>query len=326
MMTLRDRVDPELLPALDFTTSRLGRDFMGSGDAPGRRARFAEFLEQIAPAEPILPHVQRLDRTIPGSPGEPQIPIRVYRSPLSPPGTAGILFLHGGGFNIGSVGQEDAAAAFLCSELKVVVVSVEYRLAPEHPHPAPVTDCYTALCWMADQAVSLGVDRARIAVYGHSAGGGLAANVALMARDRAFPHISYQMLCYPMLDDRMSSPSFERLAGLGVWDLGANTQAWRALLGSTPEPDSGDVPAYAVAARAADLSRLPAAYIDVGDLDILLDQDLAYAQRLMNQDVPVEVHVYPGAYHGFDAFAPSAQLSQRAIQSRLAALRRALAI
>lgn len=321
-MILRTRIDPELLPALDLTTARLGTDFMGNFDAPTRRARFAEFLRDIAAPGPVLPAIERLDRQIPGPVDAPPIALRLYRPAVSSSNTAGILFIHGGGFTIGTVAQEDAAAAFLCNELGIPVVSVEYRLAPEHPHPAPVNDCYTALCWMANRAAELGIDPERIAVYGHSAGGGLAANVALMARDRAFPHVSYQMLCYPMLDDRMSSPAFSRLAGLGVWDLGANTHAWHALLGGTFE--GAEISAYAVAARAADLSNLPPAYIDVGDLDILLDQDLEYAQRLMNQNIPVEFHVYPGAYHGFDAFAPFAQVSQRAVQSRLAALRRAL--
>lgn len=325
-MLVRERVDAELLASLDLTRSMLGADFMGTLDAPRRRARFAEFLRKILPAEQAFPQIARTDLKIPGPPGEPEVGVRLYRAARGTAANAAILFIHGGGFNIGSVEQEDAPAALLANELGVLVVSVEYRLAPEHPHPAPVNDCYAALSWMAREAAQLGVDPARIAVYGHSAGGGLAANVALMARDRKFPQVAYQMLCYPMLDHRMTSPSFTRLSGLGVWDRGANTEAWQALLADAADHDGAQLPAYAAAAHAHNVAGLPETYIDVGDLDVLLDQDLAYAWRLMEGGVAVELHVYPGAYHGFDAFAPLAAVSHCAVQARLAALRRVLRI
>lgn len=320
-MTLLERVDAELRGALDLTQSMLGQDFMGTLDAPRRRARFDEFLRQVIPPRRLFPEVVRTDLKIPGHAGDADVAVRTYRGPAVPTKAPGILFIHGGGFNIGSVEQEDNAAAFLASQLGVVVVSVDYRLAPEHPHPAPVTDCYAALSWMATEATRLGIDPARLAVYGHSAGGGLAANVALMARDRGSLRVAYQMLCYPMLDHRMSSPSIASLSGLGVWDRGANAEAWKCLLGASPDRNS---PAYAAAASASDVKGSPPTYVDVGDLDILLDEDVAYAQRLMQAGVEVELHVYPGAYHGFDAFSPTAAVSQKAVQSRLAALRRAL--
>lgn len=325
-MALLDRVDPELLAPLEMTIRLLGHDFMGTLDAPRRRAGFAEFLRQVIPAGRMFPEIMRSDHKIPGANGATDVLIRTYRSATAPAPTAAILFIHGGGFNIGSVEQEDGAAAALAEALGVLVVSVEYRLAPEHPHPAPVNDCYAALSWMSQRALSLGIDASRIAVYGHSAGGGLAANVALMARDRGFPKVACQVLCYPMLDHRTSSPSLNRLSGLGVWDVGANGEGWKALLGEAADGGGREPPPYAAAALARDLKGLPNAYIDVGDLDILLDQDLEYARRLMDAGVPVELHVYPGAYHGFDAFSPAAMVSQRAVRSRLAALRRDLSL
>jgi acetyl esterase/lipase len=196
---------------------------------------------------------------------------------------------------------------------------VEYRLAPEHPHPAPSEDCYAGLVWMARNAAELGFDPERLAVYGGSAGGGLTIAVVLLARDRGFPAIRFQMPIYPMIDDTNETPSSHEITDIGIWDRAANIEAWQWYLGGG-KPDQ-----YAAPARAEDLSGLPPAFIDVGTVDLFRDEDIAFAARLMQAGVPVELHVNPGAYHASEAFAPQAVLSQRIWERRFDALRRALA-
>lgn len=318
---LKRQVDHELREPLEFVTGTLGVDFMSTLDAPGRRARFREFLEDhAAPGRPF-PDVTRHDLHVPGYLGDPDVPVRVFRREDRRSVAGGVLYIHGGGFTLGSAEGEDANAAALAAELGCTVISVDYRLAPEHPYPAQIRDCYAALQWISANAASVLVDASLIAVYGHSAGGNLAANLALMARDLKGPAIAYQVLCYPLLDDRMQTSSMTMLSGLGLWDRAANAEAWRSLLG---DEYSGAPPDYAVPARATDLSQLPPAYIDTGALEILLDENLEFAGRLAEAGVPLELHIYPGAYHGFDMFAPKAAVSQRAIAARHAAIGRAL--
>ena len=237
------------------------------------------------------------------------------------PGPA-VYYIHGGAFQLGSVAQEDGAAAGLALTSGCIVVSVDYRLAPETPHPGPVEDCYAGLAWLGAHTAELNVDPGRIAVYGHSAGGGLAALVAQIALDRGGPPIRYQMLCYPMLDDRADSRSMAELNGLGMFDRDAVVLGWSSLLG-----DDRAAPApYGAAARRRDHAGLPPAYLDVGALDVLSDEVIDYARRLMGAGVRTELHVYPAAYHGFDMFSPEASVSQRAVAVRHAALRQALGL
>ena len=266
------------------------------------------------------------DRRVPGPEGEPDISLLICRP--AAPETAGprpvIYHVHGGGMVIGNnrVGVDVPLA--WAQALDAIVVSVEYRLAPEHPHPAPVEDVYAGLLWTADHAAELGADPERIVIAGASAGGGLCAALALLTRDRKGPQPIGQMLMCPMLDDRNDSPSTYQMAGLGVWDRTANETGWTALLGS--RRGGPDVPAYAAAARAEDLTGLPPAFLDVGSAETFRDEVVAYASRIWQAGGVAELHVWPGGFHGFDGFAPQAAVSQAARAAHLTWLRRLLGV
>ncbi len=266
------------------------------------------------------------DRRVPGPEGEPDISLLICRP--AAPETAGprpvIYHVHGGGMVIGNnrVGVDVPLA--WAQALDAIVVSVEYRLAPEHPHPAPVEDVYAGLLWTADHAAELGADPERIVIAGASAGGGLCAALALLTRDRKGPQPIGQMLMCPMLDDRNDSPSTYQMAGLGVWDRTANETGWTALLGS--RRGGPDVPAYAAPARAEDLAGLPPAFLDVGSAETFRDEVVAYASRIWQAGGVAELHVWPGGFHGFDGFAPQAAVSQAARAAHLTWLRRLLGV
>ena len=252
------------------------------------------------------------------------MPVRIY-TPTEGSGSPAtdapaILWIHGGGYMFGTGLGEDPRLARWCDALDAVVVSVEYRLAPEHPYPAPLEDCYAALAWTVRHAVDLGIDPARIAVAGASAGGGLAAALALLARDRAEYALAYQLLIYPMIDDRMATRS--STLDTVIWTTKANALGWRAYLGHEPGVDG--VPGYAAASRADDLTGLPPAWIGVGALDVFRDENIEYAQRLLGAGVPAELHVYPGAPHGFESMCPDAAVARQCSSDIDAALRRAL--
>ena len=243
-----------------------------------------------------------------------------YHSPAGRPGSA-VLYLHGGGMILGleHLGVVyDLAVRDYVATTGVPMLVVDYRIAPEHPHPTPVEDCYAALQWLTGNAATLGVDPARIGVMGDSAGGGLAAGVCLLARDRGGPPVAQQLLIYPMLDDRAHTPDPQLLPFL-TWTYDDNVTGWAALLGDAAGTDA--VPPYAAPARATDLSGLPEAYIDVGDLDIFRDEDITYARRLSDAAVPTELHLHPGCPHAFEALARGADVSRRAIADRLRRLR-----
>lgn len=264
------------------------------------------------------------DRTVPGPEGAPEISLLICRpaAPADADPRPVIYHVHGGGMVLGNnrVGV-DAALAW-AKELDAVVVSVEYRLAPEHPYPAQIEDVYAGLEWTAKHAADFGGDSQRIVVAGASAGGGLSAALALLVRDRKGPELIGQMLMCPMLDDRNDSPSTRQMAGLGVWDRTANETGWTALLGD--RRGGADVPAYAAPARAEDLSGLPPAFLDVGSAETFRDEVVDYASRLWQAGGTAELHVWPGGFHGFDGFAPQAALSQACRGAHLAWLRRLL--
>ncbi|GAA3938780.1 alpha/beta hydrolase [Actinomadura viridis] len=263
------------------------------------------------------------ERRVPGPEGAPEVTLLICR-PTGVTAPRGIVYhTHGGGMIMGDnrTGLEEILD--WARELGLVVVSVEYRLAPEHPHPAPVEDCYAGLVWTAAHAAELGAEPGRIVAAGTSAGGGLTAALALMARDRGGPALAGQMLLCPMLDDRNDSLSSRQMAGRGIWDRTSNDTGWTALLG---EARGGpDVSPYAAPARAEDLSGLPPAFIDVGSAETFRDEDVAYATRLWQAGGRAELHVWPGGFHGFTLLAPEAPLSREAAAARLAWLRRLLA-
>lgn len=235
-----------------------------------------------------------------------------------------VYHTHGGGMIIGD--RFTGADLYLdwVDKLGCVVVSVEYRLAPEHPHPVPVEDCYAGLVWTAKNAASLQINLDRLVIGGASAGGGLAAALTLMARDRRGPKLAASLLIYPMLDDRNETISSRQFVGRGVWDRGSNETGWTALLGSAR--GGPDVSPYAAPARATDLSGLPPTFIDVGSAEVFRDEDVTYANRIWHAGGVCELHVWPGGFHGFDAFAPTSALAISAVRVRNDWLRRIVAL
>jgi acetyl esterase/lipase len=220
-----------------------------------------------------------------------------------------VYWMHGGGLVLGDNKMDDARFDSWCNEYGIVGVSVDYRLAPEFPYPTPLEDCYAGLAWVHQNAESLGIDATRIGIGGASAGAGLAAGLALLARDRGDLSVAFQLLIYPMIDDRQITVS--STWSDPIWSPAANTFGWTAYLGD--KKGTSDVEPYAAPARATDLSGLPPTLISVGALDGFSDEDIDYAVRLRHAGVAVELHVYPGAPHGFDTFGDFTAISRRAI-------------
>ncbi len=249
------------------------------------------------------------ERHVPADrPGDPDVVIRISR-PLDATGPIpGVVWLHGGGLVMGTATREDARFEVWCQRHGIVGVAVEYRLAPETPFPGPLEDCHAALAYVHAHAAELGIDPTRIGIGGNSAGGGLAAALALLARDRASVPVAFQLLVYPMIDDRMVTPSSSW--EVPVWPPASNRFGWNAYLPGTA--GTADVPAHAAPARATDLRGLPPALVLVGALDGFLDEDIDYAARLLRAGVPTELHVYPGAPHGFDLITPHTAVARRA--------------
>jgi acetyl esterase len=304
-------VDPELaavvplIPNLSFT------------DLERSRRTLADMIA----AFPIdLTGVRVEDRSIPGPDGAPEVPVRIFTptTPAMEP-RPGVMDIHGGGFAVGTVALDDGPNADIARAVDSVVVSVDYRLAPETPFPGPVEDCYAALVWFVGHAAELGVDPDRIAVLGDSAGGGLAATTALLARDRGGPRLAMQVLLEPELDDRLDTASMRAGSDTVGWDNNQAVASWRHYLGDTPAT------VYAAPARMVDLSGLPPTYLSVNELDCLRDEGLDYAKRLMIAGVSTELHCWPGAFHGFASLVPTAGIAVRAADGVHAALRRGLA-
>jgi len=234
------------------------------------------------------------------------IGIRIYTPTMTRGSKAAVVYFHGGAFVVGDLGYEHARCLRYAADAGCVVVSVDYRLAPEHKFPAGLEDCYAGLVWTAENAHELNVDPARIAVAGASAGGCLAAGVALLSRDRGGPPIALQVLLYPVLDDRMESPSMKAFDETPVWTNSSSAVMWHHYLGSRDENL-----VYAAPARAAVLDGLPSAYILAVELDPLRDEAITYGMRLLDAGVKVELHHVAGAYHGFDHDVPDAAISRR---------------
>ena len=309
-------LDAEHLAVLEAMPFRLDLS-----DIPATRTVMAGLREMLA-AAPLPDNVSVEDHMAPGPEGAPDVMVRIYRPASLPANAPALYWIHGGGMVLGDVAMNDPYCANVADQLNVMVASVEYRLAPEHPFPAPIEDCYAGLRWFASSVDEFGIDRSRIAIGGGSAGGGLAAGLALVARDRAEVDVCFQLLVFPMLDDRNITRSSQAIVDDRVWNRSANLAGWDAYLSGNAGGD--DVSPYAAPSRATDLAGLPPAYINVGTLDLFVDEDIAYAQALLAADVPVELHVYPGAFHGSNAMVPDSEISRRWNSDELAALDRAL--
>lgn len=310
-------VDPELLPILDVAP-----DMGVSADKlAAARATIAAMTQMgLEQADPM---VATSEHVAPGYNGGPDVRVVLYRPEGLPASAPVVLQIHGGGFLFGTAELGDPRNRAMARTVGCAVASVEYRLAPETPFPGGLDDCYAALVWLHREAAALGLDPARIAIRGESAGGGLAAALAIMARDLGGPAICFQLLVYPMLDDRTVDAPDNPHTGHLVWDRASNRYAWDSWLG---RPAGGsDVPPLAAPARAQDLSGLPPTCITTAALDLFAKEDLDYAARLIQAGVPTEAYVAPGAFHGFDAMAPEAGVSRRFTAVGDDALKRAFA-
>jgi acetyl esterase/lipase len=314
-------IDPELEAVLDFMP------VIDLEDPVEARREFEKLIVAMRTPMPEEKQLDIEDRMIPGSEGDPEVSVRVYRpkAVAADLGTTvpGILQIHGGGFIVGSVEAEHAGAVLTAAHLGAVLVSVEYRLAPEHPYPAGLHDCYAALCFVHAEAAALGVDPERIALTGASAGGGLAAATALLARDRGGPPVCFQMLHIPELDDRLETPSMQKFVDSPLWNRPLAVKSWQFYLGDLAGKD--DVPIYAAPARATDLAGLPPAYVSTAENDPLRDEGIAYALAMLQAGVSVELHQFPGTFHG-SALVTGAAVSRRGAQEASVVLRRALGL
>jgi len=267
-----------------------------------------------------IENVTVTERFITGPSDAPDVRIRIYEPTERHSLLPAILYIHGGGFITGSIETYDTRCQMLVSHLDCLVVSVGYRLAPEHPYPAGVEDCYTALEWLAANAAELDIDLSRLAVHGTSAGGGLTAAVSLLARDRKGPKIAFQMPLYPMIDNRCILPSNDEIIDARVWNGPQNHRAWEMYLG----PHYADATAiYAAPLHAEDYRNLPPTYTFIGDLDPFRDETIEYIARLTKAGVPTEFHLYPGCFHGFENMVPHAEISQLAIENYMYAFKKA---
>ncbi len=251
-----------------------------------------------SPPYQFPPRIRHDVRTLPGRDGRPDVQVHLYERADRRRPTGVLYWIHGGGFVIGSPEMSHADCAMFADELEVLVVSVDYRLAPEDPFPEGLEDCYTGLRWIHDHAEEIGIDPGRIAVGGNNAGGGLAACLAQLAHDRGDVDLCFQLLVYPMLDDRTVLRADHGGTGEFIWSPATNRFGWTSYLGRAPEPD--DAPEYAAGARRADLSGLPPAWIGVGDLDLFHGEDVAYGTALQEAGIPCDLVVVPGMYHGAD--------------------------
>jgi len=314
-----DQLDPELRAVVEKLPPDRSLDISKIEAARANMKKMmAAALEKLPPVE----GVSSQDHFAPGAQGAPAVRVRLYRPDDQRSKLPALYWIHGGGYVMGDIEQDDRLMKQLVKRIGCVAASVDYRLAPEHPFPAPVEDCYAGLKWLFAHADEFHVDPSRIAIGGASGGGGLAAGLALLVRDRGEVRVAFQLLIYPMIDDRNVTPASYAITDPRMWNRTSNRLAWRAYLGR--DGGGADVSPYAAAARATDLTNLPPAYIPVGALDLFVDENIEYAQRLIQAGVPTELHVYPGAFHGFDVFAPSARVSKRFKADRDDALRRAL--
>lgn len=308
IMEIDKRVDPELVVPLE-NVLMMTNGGLNLNDIPSAREMLTQLTTAMKEMAPVVEKVIAKDFSVQGPENSPNVSVRVYTPEGAKGKLPGLLWMHGGGYVLGSLDSDDVKAATFSQVFNCVVVSVDYRLSPENPYPAPIEDCYAALKWFAQNAQELGVDNSRIAIGGASAGGGLAAGLALLVRDRAEIVINFQLLIYPMIDDRNIEQASGETSDTLWWTRENNLIGWRSYLGH--EPAQNEEPYYAAPSRAQDLTGLPSAYIPVGELDLFLSENIDYAHRLLNSGVAAELHIYPGAYHGFNSFAPEAAVTKR---------------
>ena len=305
--TFHERVDPELLPGLAFSEEH---------PPPVSLAELAGFRAHAeAPAAAVVDSgVQLRDYAAHG------VAVRVFTPPGPGPHPA-VYWIHGGGMIAGSAVLDTAYCSSLALRTGTVVAAADYRLAPEHPYPAPLEDVLAGLRWLFAAAGELNVDPGRIAVAGSSAGGGLAAGLALLNRDQDRLPVAFLYLMYPMLDATHTSGSAREFAGIPTWNRTHSEFAWDCYLAGSPAAHASP---YAVPMLAADLSGLPPVLIQTGELDLFRDEDISFAMRLLQDGVSTELLVYPGAYHGFELSCPDSAASRRSLRDRNQALFRAL--
>lgn len=301
-MTSKPLIDPELLNILEQMPSL--------ETSANTITAMREALADWKLGAPDAAEVDREERFVPVADGR-KVRILVY-SPKSTAPTGGLLWVHGGGMVMGTPEINDAPNRYLAQQAGCVVVAVAYSLAPESPYPAGLEDCYAALQWMHREAATLGIPRDRIAVAGESGGGALCAGLSLLVRDREELSLSSQFLMFPMLDDRtgtQADPAPMPFSGEFVWTRTSNRFCWQSVLGDVSP--QAEIPVYASPGRANILAGLPPTFLSVGDIDLFLGEDLRFAQQLIHDGVSTELHVYPGAAHGFTAWGAQTEIAQR---------------
>ena len=314
-MSFLDQVDPEIVGALDaYQADR----YRAIGDDPPKGREMTDAVNREMRASLPPSDVQITEFKIPGP--DCDIPLAIYQTPGSGP-RGGLLWFHGGGYIVGDE-RDDTHCIEIAEFVGCTVVSVGYRLAPEVTFREIIAESFAALNWMVDNAPELGIDRRRVAIGGRSAGGGLSAGLALYNRDNCGPKLAFQLLIYPMLDDKHETPSSREITYPAVWNRDVSIKAWKMYLGD--DFGSDDVSPYAAPTRGVDLSGLPPALVTVGTLDLFRDENIDYAQRLMAAGVATDLQVYARVYHGAESKAPDANVSKRMRLGFLQPLKRAI--
>jgi acetyl esterase/lipase len=310
-------LDPEFAAVFaPFAEALESAELPPVGDIETRRTNLEAFQRRAHEALPGVDDVKTTDYKVKAGDGA-ELLLRWYEKDDSNPGSA-VYYIHGGGMILSNVSIYDRPVSRYVSASGVPFLSVEYRYAPEFPHPTPAEDCYAGLKWLFEHADTLKINPERVAVMGDSGGGGIAAGLALLARDRPGPKFARQILIYPMLDDRNVSPD-PSLVPFMLWSYNDNITGWTALLGEAS--DDRVISEYAAPARVVDPSNLPKTYIEVGELDIFRNENIEYARRLGLAGVSTELHVHPGVPHAWEVFAPDIRISRRSFEDRVRAIR-----
>ena len=311
-MAVSKYVDPDLIPGLERLKALVGDGLDVANDLETSRVNSNARDETLIEALQIPDTISQETLVCPAQEDQPSVDMRVMYPREATAPMPLFYWMHGGGYVLGTAKQGDLFTLTAAQQLGCFAASVDYRLAPEAAYPEPLDDCYRGLKYLLDHAEDFNIDPTRVIIGGVSAGGGLAAGLGLLVRDRAEFSLLGQVLLYPMLDDRNVEPASETLSDTLVWSRKANRFGWQSYLGEAF--GSQDVPIYAAPARAEDLSGLPPTYMPVGDLDLFLQEDIAYAQKLTQAGVPSHFHIYPGAFHGFNGFVAGAPVSQHCNQ------------